>query len=149
MRVGNEERERVVAALRKQFADGKLSLDDFGDRVEAAYAAVTADDLYLTVGGLDVATSPASVVPHAAGAPAPPAPPAVPARPPARRDKAAIARKSFYGHLGPYVVVNAFLVMIYVITSFGGYFWPIWPMMGWGVGLGIHAWAAFVVARDD
>jgi hypothetical protein len=60
-----------------------------------------------------------------------------------------MARRSFYAHLGPYVVVNLFLVMLYLLTSPGGYFWPIWPMMGWGVGLGIHAWAAFVVARDD
>jgi hypothetical protein len=27
------------------------------------------------------------------------------------------------------------LVLIWAVTSPGGYFWPIWPMMGWGVAL--------------
>ena len=147
MRVGDDERERVVAALRKQFAEGKLSLDEFGDRVEAAYAAATTDDLYQSVGGLEVAPTPVGLAPQDAPTP-PPAPPRPASAPAVRsqRDRAGVARKSFYAHLGPYVVVNAFLVMIWVITSFGGYFWPIWPMMGWGVGLGIHAWGAFVIA---
>lgn len=36
-----------------------------------------------------------------------------------------------------YVAVNAMLVMIWFTTG-RGYFWPIWPMLGWGLGLAIH-----------
>ena len=46
---------------------------------------------------------------------------------------------AFRSHMMAYVVVNAGLVAIYVMTSFGDYFWPIWPMLGWGIGLGTHA----------
>ncbi len=46
---------------------------------------------------------------------------------------------AFRSHLMAYVVVNAGLVAIYLMTSFGSYFWPIWPMLGWGIGLGTHA----------
>ncbi|WP_293907319.1 2TM domain-containing protein [Phenylobacterium sp.] len=48
-------------------------------------------------------------------------------------------RLAFRSHLMAYVVVNAGLVAIYFMTSFGHYFWPIWPMLGWGIGLSAHA----------
>ncbi len=53
------------------------------------------------------------------------------------------AKRSFRMHLAVYVVVNAFLVFIWGTTSPGDYFWPIWPMAGWGIGLAFHAWATF------
>lgn len=48
-------------------------------------------------------------------------------------------RLAFRSHLIAYVIVNAGLTAIYIATSFGGYFWPIWPMLGWGIGLCAHA----------
>ena len=53
-------------------------------------------------------------------------------------------RLAFRSHLMSYVVVNAGLTAIYVATSFGHYFWPIWPMLGWGIGLGAHAAAVYM-----
>lgn len=47
-------------------------------------------------------------------------------------------RRAFQWHLASYVVVNAALVLIWLLTG-GDYFWPIWPMLGWGVGLAFHA----------
>ena len=44
---------------------------------------------------------------------------------------------AFRSHLMAYVVVNAGLVMINLITS-DDYFWAIWPMLGWGIGLAAH-----------
>jgi hypothetical protein len=35
------------------------------------------------------------------------------------------------------VLVNAGLVAINLITS-ADYFWAIWPMLGWGIGLAAH-----------
>jgi 2TM domain len=52
------------------------------------------------------------------------------------------ARRDFGSHLVAYVVVNAFLVGVWAITG-AGYFWPIWVIGGWGVGLVLHAWEVF------
>jgi hypothetical protein len=52
------------------------------------------------------------------------------------------AKRDFGTHLLSYVVVNAFLVVIWAVTS-GGYFWPIWSIAGWGIGLIFHAWDAW------
>lgn len=48
------------------------------------------------------------------------------------------AKAEFRQHLTSYVVVNGFLVALWAITS-RGYFWPVWPILGWGVGLTFHA----------
>jgi hypothetical protein len=48
-----------------------------------------------------------------------------PARPPRPRDRT---------HERTYVAVMLLLVAIWALTG-AGYFWPIWPMLGWGVGL--------------
>jgi hypothetical protein len=53
------------------------------------------------------------------------------------------ARRDLGAHLVSYVVVNAFLVVIWALTG-GGYFWPAWVLGAWGVGLVLHAWDVFV-----
>ena len=53
------------------------------------------------------------------------------------------ARRDFKRHLVTYLVVNAVLVGAWLATG-AGYFWPVWPIMGWGIGLAIHAWNTFV-----
>jgi hypothetical protein len=50
--------------------------------------------------------------------------------------------KGFYGHLLTYVVVNAFLIVLNVLTSPGVY-WFKWPLFGWGIGVAVHAIAVF------
>ena len=52
------------------------------------------------------------------------------------------SRREFASHLIVYVVVNAMLVALWAITT-GGYFWPIWPLLGWGVGLVLHGWTVY------
>ncbi len=47
------------------------------------------------------------------------------------------AKREVRVHFAVYLAVNAFLVLIWAVTS-GGYFWPMWPMLGWGVGLVAH-----------
>ena len=50
---------------------------------------------------------------------------------------------AFRSHLMAYVIVNAGLVMINLITS-DDYFWAIWPMMGWGIGLAAHGMTVYM-----
>jgi len=51
-------------------------------------------------------------------------------------------KRAFSVHFGIYLAVNAFLVVIWAFTS-RGYFWPIWPMLGWGIGVVAHALTVF------
>jgi hypothetical protein len=57
-------------------------------------------------------------------------------------------RKAVIWNAIPYVLVNAFLVVIYYLTTPKGYFWPIWPLLGWGLGLLCHAIVVRLVLRD-
>ena len=50
--------------------------------------------------------------------------------------------KGFYFYLITYIVINAVLVVINLLTS-PEYLWFIWPIIGWGVGLVIHAITVF------
>jgi len=53
------------------------------------------------------------------------------------------AKREFWGHVFVYLAVNALLVVIWVTTNNGGYFWPVWPIAGWGIGLTVHAFETF------
>ena len=50
---------------------------------------------------------------------------------------------AFRSHLFAYVLVNAGLVGINLITS-PDYFWFVWPMLGWGLGLLAHGVTVYV-----
>ena len=52
------------------------------------------------------------------------------------------AKKGFYSHLTAYIIVNLMLVAIWYFTG-AGYFWPMWVMLGWGIGLIFNAVSAF------
>ena len=51
-------------------------------------------------------------------------------------------KREFSANLAAYVVVNAFLVVIWWMSG-RGYFWPIWVMAGWGVGLAMHGYEVY------
>lgn len=48
-------------------------------------------------------------------------------------------RRDFFAHLLVYLMVNSFIVVIWAITSHG-FFWPIFPIVGWGIGVVMNAW---------
>ena len=50
--------------------------------------------------------------------------------------------KGFYIHMGLFTLINVFLITLNLITS-PGTFWAIWPILGWGVGMGAHAVSVF------
>jgi hypothetical protein len=52
------------------------------------------------------------------------------------------AKAGFWTHLAIYLAVNAFLVMIWFLTG-AGFFWPIFPIAGWGIGVAANAWDVF------
>jgi hypothetical protein len=46
-------------------------------------------------------------------------------------------QKGFKSHLFAFMAINGFLVILNLIVS-PGYFWAIFPMLGWGLGLLLH-----------
>jgi hypothetical protein len=51
-------------------------------------------------------------------------------------------KRDFQTHVLIYIAVNAFLVVIWAVTS-GGYFWPIFPILGWGIAVVANAWDVY------
>ena len=52
-------------------------------------------------------------------------------------------RRDFYGHLLFYALINAFLVVIWAVTDLHGFFWPMFPIAGWGIIVVLNAWDVF------
>jgi len=53
-------------------------------------------------------------------------------------------RRDFWPHLLVYVMVNTLTVVVWLLTDSGGFFWPVFLIAGWGIGLVMHAWDAFI-----
>jgi hypothetical protein len=118
LRVGDAERGQVVDQLADHHAAGRLTLPEFEERMSSAWAARTGAELEVLVRDLP--------------APARPAPGTV-AGPRPRLD----------GQTRTYLAVIALLWLIWLVTG-AGYPWPVWPMLGWGLGVAGHqgrAWA--------
>lgn len=73
------------------------------------------------------------------GGSGPPAPPPVTDSARVLARKRIEKRRGLQGGLVAYVVVNAALVGIWVVTG-GGYFWPGWILALWGVGMVLGFW---------
>jgi hypothetical protein len=63
------------------------------------------------------------------------------------------ARAGFKGHLTSYFVVISFLWIIWLMSgshlSERGIPWPVWPMLGWGIGLTFHFLGAYVYPKSN
>jgi hypothetical protein len=57
-------------------------------------------------------------------------------------------KQEFHAHLLAYVLVNAMLVGIWAVTG-AGFFWPVFPLLGWGIGIGFHAWDTYRVGEPS
>ncbi|HZA71962.1 MAG TPA: DUF1707 domain-containing protein [Propionibacteriaceae bacterium] len=113
LRVGDAERERVTDLLAEHHAAGRLTISELDERLTATLSARTRDELAATLADLPAAARP-------------------PAEPERRVPAPAVLGRRF--HLVSYVVVLAGLWLIWALTG-AGYPWPIWPMLGWGLGL--------------
>jgi hypothetical protein len=117
VRIGDAERDRVIDQLADHHAAGRLTLAEFEDRMAAASTARTGADLTVLTADLPAPT----------GSPAP----RRPARPAAGRLRLDPAVRT-------YLAVMALLWLIWLVTwltTGAGYPWPIWPMLGWGIGV--------------
>jgi hypothetical protein len=57
-------------------------------------------------------------------------------------------RAGFKASLASYFFVNCLLVAVWFFSSgYNSYFWPIWPMLGWGLGLAFQYYGAYHSTR--
>lgn len=123
LRTSDADRRRVVDDLQRHYADGRLTTEELRERIGLAMAARTYSDLEELQRDLPKAVS----VPQTTTA-------ACNATPPTQAQWG----QGFRVHAICYLMVITGLVIIWLLTTPGGYFWPVWPAFGWGMGLASH-----------
>ena len=60
-------------------------------------------------------------------------------------------RASFKSHLLTYLVVNGFLWAMWAFrgSEYSDIPWPVWPTLGWGIGLVMHYLSAYVFPKEN
>lgn len=114
VRIGDEERERTVALLHEHASRGRLDPEELDDRVERALRARTRGDLAALTADLPDAAAPA---------------------PSPRRPSRGVHK--FRRSIGIWAVMSVFFIAIWAAGG-GGSFWPVWPILGWALALGIQ-----------
>jgi hypothetical protein len=104
------DRERIAERLRAAAGEGRITPAELGERLETAFSARTEAELEPLVADLPAARA------------------AAPVREGRRR------RRWNSEHVRAYAGVSIMLIAIWALTG-AGYFWPIWPMLGWGIGV--------------
>jgi hypothetical protein len=136
-RVGDRERERVAAVVTDAVAEGLVGLDEVDARVGAVWSARTEEELAAVTADLPPAWL------RARGE-----------RLRAQTQRDALrraARAGLRGHVASYVSVMLLLVAIWLVvglTAGAWYPWPVWPALGWGIGVLSHVRAAYLTPVD-
>jgi hypothetical protein len=52
-------------------------------------------------------------------------------------------KRDLQAHLLAYVLVNLLLNAVYLLTMPGGFYWPMIPLLGWGIGVAFHIWDVY------
>jgi len=125
-RAGDAERDATLARLTEASSRGELDPVELDERLGAALRATYVAELEALTADL----RPASTDSRSGRSQATP-----------RRRRPFWRRAGFQYHAVPYVLVNGMLVGIWAITGHG-FFWPFFPIAGWGIGLGMHACVA-------
>jgi hypothetical protein len=124
LRVGDDERERVVTALHAHASRGRLDAEELDARVEQALHARTRGELDVLLRDLPDERAPAQR----------------PARP-----RQAVAR--FRHHAGVWAVMSVFFVVLWALSDSGS-FWPVWPILGWGLAVALQG-VKLLTAGDE
>ncbi|MEL6390425.1 MAG: 2TM domain-containing protein [Bacteroidota bacterium] len=56
-------------------------------------------------------------------------------------------RRKFYSHAMSWVVMSVFFILLNLATS--DFFWAIFPILGWGLGVAFHAISIFSYEWED
>ena len=120
LRAADVDRQAVAARLGQHLSEGRLTVEEYDERVAAAYAARTYGDLDRLFADLPRDTpAPARRVPGATPTGSTPVP----------------GRGHVRGEWARWASVGAIVTAIWLFTSISGgfhYFWPVWVVGPWG-----------------
>ena len=119
VRATDADRQRAVARLRVAAGEGAIDLDELEQRITLAFEARNLGELAQVTADL-----PATILPPGAKAPK-------------HRHPLVLEDDEFRGHLTTFVLVIGMLWVIWLLGG-AGHPWPLYPMLGWGIGLGSH-----------
>jgi hypothetical protein len=121
LRAGDADRERAAAQLGLALTQGYLGFPEYESRMQRTYTATMAAELTPLVADL-----PAMVRRH---------------DPQRLAAKVRAARLSIRIHVAAYLAMVVIVLTVWSVTAlFAGatYFWPIWPILGAGIGVAAH-----------
>jgi hypothetical protein len=123
VRAGDRDRERTANQLGQALSQGYLAMDEYEARLQATFAAHTTAELRQLLTDLPLTHLRRSD----------------PQRHAARRRAARLGVRI---HLGTYLAMVVIVLTVWLavgLTAGAWYFWPIWPILGAGIGLASHA----------
>ncbi|GAB3885353.1 DUF1707 SHOCT-like domain-containing protein [Microbispora bryophytorum] len=124
MRASDGDRDRVAAALREHVAEGRLTIDEFNERLEQVYQSRTYGELATLTSDLpaiDLHRLPAAVEP---------APGSRPAR---KEEKARNLKSAWSAWAGVSAMTWLFWLLAFIGSGHFVYPWPLWVMGPWGI----------------
>jgi len=124
-RIGDHDRQKTAARLGQALAQGYLQMDEYEERVQAAFQTHTIGELQELLADL-----PLDRIRRA--------------DPRRRAARMAAARRGVRIHLGAFVAMAVVVLTVWAavaVTTGASYFWPIWPILGAAIGLISHALA--------
>ena len=131
-RVGDSERERAATRLGQAFSQGYLSIDEYDTRLQRAFQADTAGALDNLLRDLPIGR----IIRH---------------DPRRRARRIDAARRGVAIHVGAYLAMSLIVIVVWLAVALAvgaWYFWPIWPMLGGGIGVLAHAVPVHRYARS-
>ena len=123
VRAGDRDRERTANQLGQALAQGYLVFDEYESRLQATFATNTTGELRQLVADLPLARL-------------------------RRNDPQRQAARQRAARLGVRIHLGAYLAMVIIVltvwlavalTAGAWYFWPVWPILGMGIGVVSHA----------
>ena len=130
-RAGDRDREKTAARLGQALAQGYLKLDEYDQRLQRAFQTHTAGELKQLLADL-----PLDRIRRA--------------DPRRRAARIAAARLGVRIHLAAYLAMTVIVLAVWAAvaaTTGASYFWPVWPILGAGIGFVSHALAVRPVLK--
>jgi hypothetical protein len=59
------------------------------------------------------------------------------------------AKDALRSLIGSWILVTTIVLAVYFFTTPGGYFWPIWPILGIGFAVASQAWRTYRSGTDN
>jgi Domain of unknown function (DUF1707) len=138
LRASDDDRDRTAALLREHHAVGRLTPQEFSDRIDQTFAATTVgqlEDLLKDLPRMDLYRLPDAAMTRQ------PRPAQVVRRSPGRLSR------GWRATWGIYATVNVLCFVIWMLADFGNYPWFLWVAGPWGIVMG-GIYLSFGAGRD-